>query len=698
MIFKHLFCPSSAAVIGAAREEGKVGHDILDNIVASGFPGPCYPVNPKAQYIHDLKCYPSVLDIEGQVDLAIIAVPNKIVPEIVEQCGQKGVRNAIIISAGFKEAGIEGLHLEKQVLKWAEKYGMRILGPNCLGLINTKCPLNASFAKEMPAVGDISFISQSGALCTAILDYAKADQIGFAKFVSLGNKADITETDLLEDWLEDEDAAVVALYVEGVKEGKEFMDASYQLSLKKPIVAIKSGTTDSGARAVSSHTGTLAGSERAYEAAFRQSGIVQARSVQDLFDFSIAFSYQALPQGQRVAIITNAGGPGIMATDACEKGGIPLANFSRKTVERLREFLPPAANVYNPVDVLGDALADRYRRATEVVLADDNVDALILILTPQAMTEITATAEALAEATRGISKTVLSCFMGKADVDKGIKILNQNKIPNYYFPERAAESLKVMIQYAQFLKEEKRQYQKFDVDKARVKQIFEDAIRLGRRNLPEADAREVLAAYVIRIPKSRLVRGTGEAKRAAQEIGFPVVLKIASPNILHKSDVGGIKVGIESEKELERAYREILWNANRFMPEATIWGVLVQEMVPYDREVIVGVNRDPQFGPLVMFGLGGIYVEVLKDVSFRVAPLTERDAQDMIQEIRSFPLLSGVRGQPRADLASLKEILLRVSQLVTEFPQINEMDINPIKVGGAGEGAVAVDARITLEE
>jgi acetyltransferase len=288
--------------------------------------------------------------------------------------------------------------------------------------------------------------------------------------------------------------------------------------------------------------------------------------------------------------------------------------------------------------------------------------------------------------------------MGKADVDKGIKILNQNKIPNYYFPERAAESLKVMIQYAQFLKEEKRQYQKFDVDKARVKQIFEDAIRLGRRNLPEADAREVLAAYVIRIPKSRLVRGTGEAKRAAQEIGFPVVLKIASPNILHKSDVGGIKVGIESEKELERAYREILWNANRFMPEATIWGVLVQEMVPYDREVIVGVSRDPQFGPLVMFGLGGIYVEVLKDVSFRVAPLTERDAQDMIQEIRSFPLLSGVRGQPKADLASLKEILLRVSQLVTEFPQINEMDINPIKVGGAGEGAVAVDARITLEE
>lgn len=698
MIFEHLFCPSSVAVIGAAREEGKVGHDILDNIVASGFQGSCYPVNPKAQYIHDLRCYPSVLDIEGQVDLAIIAVPNKIVPEIVEQCGQKGVRNAIIISAGFKEVGIEGLHLEKQVLKWAEKYGMRILGPNCLGLINTKCPLNASFAKDMPAVGDISFISQSGALCTAILDYAKADQIGFAKFVSLGNKADITETDLLEDWLEDEDTAVVALYVEGVKEGQEFMDASYQLSLKKPIVAIKSGTTNSGARAVSSHTGTLAGSERAHEAAFRQSGIVQARSVQDLFDFSIAFSYQPLPRGKRVAIITNAGGPGIMATDACERRDIPLANFSRKTIERLREFLPPAANVYNPVDVLGDALADRYRRATEVVLADDNVDALIVILTPQAMTQITATAEALAEVTRGTNKTVLACFMGKADVDKGIKILNQNKIPNYYFPERAAESLKVMIQYAQFLQEGKRKYEKFDVDKARVKQIFEDALRLGRRNLPEADAREVLAAYGIRIPKSRLVRGTGEAKKAAQEIGFPVVLKIASPDILHKSDVGGIKVGIRSEEELERAYREILWNANRFMPEATIWGVLVQEMVQYDREVIVGVNRDPQFGPLVMFGLGGIYVEVLQDVSFRVAPLTEKDAQDMMEEIRSFPLLSGVRGQPKADLNSLKEILLRVSQLVTEFPKIDEMDINPIKVGDAGEGAVAVDARITLEE
>lgn len=692
-----LFKPMSVALIGAAREEDKVGHLIFEHILGSNYKGKIYPINPKADEIHGIKCYSSILDVpDKSVDLAVLAIPAQYVSTAIDDCGRKGVTVAVVISAGFKETGPEGLKLEHEIIVKAKSYGMRILGPNCLGFIDTKTPLDASFAKTSAIPGNISFVSQSGALCSAILDYAKPEGIGFAKFVSLGNKADINEIDLLKEWCADVDTCVIAIYMEGLSDGQKFMEVARETSMIKPIITIKSGITQAGAKAASSHTGSLAGSQRAYDAAFKQSGIVHARSVQDLFDYCVAFSYQNPPFSNRVALITNAGGPGIMAADACEKLGIRLAGFTRDTLTKLESNLPKAANIYNPIDILGDAKADRYRFALEVALADKNVDSVIVILTPQAPTEAKETAFVISEISRTSNKTVIACFMGKADIDEGVKILNSNKIPNYYFPERAAEALNVMIKYETFRRKDKGRYKEFDADRDKVKQIFEASGKIGRIYLSEADSKEVLAAYGIHTPKHFLAKTSGEAMSAARRFGFPVVMKIASPDILHKSDVGGIKVGLQNEAEVEEAYKQIIWNSTRFMPDAVIWGISVQEMIRERKEVIVGVNRDPQFGPMVMFGLGGIYVEVLKDVSFRIAPLTDVDASEMITEINSFPLLVGVRGQKRADIESIADILLRVSNLVMDFPEINEMDINPLMVGTAGEGSIAVDARISL--
>lgn len=697
MELNKLFKPMSIALIGAAREEGKVGHLIFEHILGSNYKGKIYPINPKANEIHGIKCYPSVRDVpERLVELAVLVIPAQYVSAAVDDCGIKEVSFVVIISAGFKETGPEGLKLEREIIAKAKSYGMRILGPNCLGFIDTTTPLDASFAKTSAVPGNISFVSQSGALCSAILDYAKPEGIGFAKFVSLGNKADINEIDLLKEWSADADTRVIGIYMEGLNDGRRFVEVAKETSMIKPIITVKSGITQAGAKAASSHTGTLAGSQHAYDAAFKQSGIVHARSIQDMFDYCVAFSYQNLPSSNRVALITNAGGPGIMAADACEKLGIRLASFTRENLTKLESNLPKAANIYNPIDILGDAKADRYRFALEVALADKNVDSVIVILTPQAPTEAKETAIAISEISRTSSKTVIACFMGKDDIAEGVKFLNSNKIPNYYFPERAVEALNVMIKYEEFRRKDKGRYKKFNADHDSVKKIFEASNRIGRINISEADSKDVLAAYGIRTPKHFLAKTSNEAVEAARRFGFPVVMKIASPDILHKSDIGGIKVGLQDEVEVKEAYKQIIWNSTKFMPDAVIWGVSIQEMISDRKEVIVGVNKDSQFGPMVMFGLGGIYVEVLKDVSFRIAPLTDVDASEMITEINSFPLLVGVRGQKRADIESITDILLRVSNLVMDFPEINEMDINPLMVGTAGEGSVAVDARISL--
>jgi len=681
------------------REEGSVGHEIFDNIRAADFKGKYFAVNPKAQEIHGEKVYPSIKDIPYPVDLAVIVVPAHLVPQVMEESGERGVKVAVIISAGFKETGIEGARLEHRVIDIANRYGMRVLGPNCLGVSNTGCGLNATFAKENPITGDIAMISQSGALLTAILDWAKAERIGFSKVVSLGNKSDISEIDLLDALKDDEQTKVICAYMEGINRGREFINTAAIVSKKKPIIAIKSGVTDAGARAVSSHTGTLAGSNQAFDSAFRQSGVIRADSVEDLFDYAVGFAYQPLPLGRNVAILTNAGGPGIMATDACEEHGVPLASFEHETVDALRAVLPAAAGVYNPIDVLGDAKPDRYRTAMQIALNDANVNAMIVILTPQAMTDIDETARTIVEVSHAFpEKLIYACFMGRADVASGVKILTDNKIPNYYYPERAVATLAAVLHYIEYLNQPPQTYEVFKARKATVKDIFEDAGRHGRRNLPDIQASQVADAYGIRIARSILAHDVDEAVRVSKYFGFPLVLKIASPDILHKSDVGGIAVAIKDEAELENSYNQIIANVTRFMPQAGIWGVSVQEMIFGARETIIGVNRDPQFGHLILFGLGGIYVEVLKDVAFRIAPVSKQEAKKMVQEIRAYALLRGVRGQPGADIDAIVATILKISQLVTDFPQIIEMDINPFMVLNKGQGGVAADVRITIGE
>jgi len=695
---RNFFCPGSVVVIGAAREEKKVGRIIFDNIINSGYKGKLFPVNLKADKIHGIKCYHSVLDIPGDLDLAIIVIPAQFVLQVLEECSKKNTKWAIVISAGFKETGIEGAKRERQLIEKAKDYGIRILGPNCLGIIDTECPINATFSPHMPPRGKIGFISQSGALGTSILDWAKTNKIGISKFVSLGNKADISENDLFDDWENEKDTEVITAYLEGVKYGREFIRISSKVSKKKPIIVIKSGNTDAGARAVSSHTGTLAGSAKAYEAAFKQAGIIRANNTRDLFNYATAFSYQPLPKGKKVVIITNAGGPGIMATDECDKSNIFLASLGKETIDSLKEFLPEAANFYNPVDILGDALADRYKKTLEVIVKDSNVDAVVVLLTPQAMTQPYRTARAIVEVMENSGKSipVLTSFMGGSEVKKAVKFLAEKNIPNFDIPEEAIDTLKVMMEHTDWKSRKSFPIEDFNVDSRRVKKIFYQCKNEGRLELGEMEAREILEAYDIRMPKAELACDIDEAKEIAGRIGYPLVLKIVSPNILHKTDVGGVKIGIDNEKELEENYNQILFSASKYMPDANIRGILVQEFIKDKKETIIGMSEDPQFGPMIMFGLGGIYVEALKDVSFRIAPLSRQVAREMIEEIKTIKLLKGTRGEDPSDIDSIIEIILRVSQLVTDFPEILEMDINPLFVKKQGEGSIAGDVRIRI--
>lgn len=698
MSLENFFCPGSIAVIGAARTETKVGHIIFDNIVGSGYKGKLFPVNPKSDTIHGVKCYKSILDIPQDIELAVIVIPAMFVSMAIEECAEKNVKYAIIISAGFKESGVKGSKRERRLIEKAKDHGIRILGPNCLGMINTSCPVNASFSAGMPGKGKISLLSQSGALLTSILDWAKTKGIGFSKVVSLGNKADISEVDLFENWKDDKDTNVITAYIEGVRKGKEFIRISSKVSKKKPIVIIKSGNTDAGARAVSSHTGTLAGSTVAYDAAFKQSGIIRAANIRQLFNYSLALSTQSPPEGNKVVIITNAGGPGIMATDACEENNIVLAVLENRTINKLKSFLPEAANFYNPVDLLGDAKADRYRETIEAVLKDNNVDAMVVILTPQAMTQALETAKAIAELTGSMDKKipVLTVFMGGSEVKQGIDYLTRNGITNFDIPEEAIDTLKVMIDYADWKKSGSYPIEEFNVNEAKVKKIFDRCSDEGRLELGEMESRGILEAYKIPVPKAELARDINEALEIAERIGYPIVLKIVSPNILHKTDIGGIKVGIRNEEELEESYDQILFSVKKYMPDANISGITVQEFVEDKKETIIGVSEDPQFGQMIMFGLGGIYVEVLGDVSFRIAPVSRNEAFKMIEEIKTTELLRGVRGEEPSDIDSIVEIMLKVSQLVTDFPEIIEMDINPLFVKKKGEGSIAGDARIRL--
>lgn len=695
-MLNSFFNPKSIAVIGASRTPGKVGFDILKNIIQYDYEGKIYPINPSADEILGKKSYPSLADVPDNIDLAVVVVPAKNVLEVIEKCGKKKIRSAIIITAGFKESGVEGAKLEHELVYRAAEAGVRFVGPNCLGIIDTHAKMNASFAAGMPAKGGIGFFSQSGALCLAVLDRALPDGIGFSKFISMGNKADITDTDIMRALAEDENTKVILGYIEGVSDGKKFMEVASEVSKKKPLIILKSGTTSAGAKAASSHTGALAGREATFDAAFRQSGVIRAHTLKDIFNFALAFASQPLPKGPHIAIITNSGGPGILAADACDKSDLQLVTLHKETTDKLREFLPPVASFYNPVDILGDSGTERYEKTLELVLQDSSIQGVLVLLTPTATVDVANTARKVSYVSQFFDKPVMTSFMGKKSIESASRILMENNIPNYEYPEEAVAAYHAMYRYHAWIKRPPKTYTNMNVRKNGVTAIFEKVKQENRERFTDEEMHEVLKTYGFRQPQGIFARTAEEAVAAAKKIGYPVVMKIMSPQIIHKSDIGGVRKNLNNKKDIENAFFEITTHVRNIMPAATIYGVLIQEMISPGKEVIIGITKDPQFGHMIMFGLGGIYVEVLRDISFRIVPLSNEDVHEMVREIKTFPLLRGVRGEAETDIGAIEQSLLSFNQLAMDFPQIIEADINPLLAHTRGKGVIAIDARFTI--
>jgi len=694
-MLEPLLCPKTVAVIGASRTPGKVGHDIVKNLKNGGFQGPIVPVNPSAEEVLGLKCYPDLQAYGESIDMSVIAVPTRGVKPAIESSIQAGAKAIVVITAGFKEVGHEGAELEKELAQYCEARGVRLLGPNCLGLINTHHCMNASFAKHMPKIGEISVISQSGALATAILDWAAGRGLGLAKMVSIGNKADVSEIDLLQALAEDEHTRVIVGYLESIGSGDDFIKVAEAAASVKPVVVLKAGTTSAGVKAASSHTGSLAGADIAYGAAFRRAGVIRADTFEELFDFATALAMQPLPKGDRVAIITNAGGPGIMAADAVEQSGMKVTTLTYSAASALKQKLPAAASVGNPIDVLGDADPDRYALALNTALDDDSVDAIIVILTPQAMTQPAETARAVAACVRG-NKPVLAAFMGGQDVMPGREELVASNLPDYTSPERAVAALKAMVDYAAWRRRPPRVVTRFPVNRRRVERVLARHVRAGALQIREVEAKEILRAYDFNVPPGEVALSVDDAVEIAQRVGYPVAIKIVSPDIIHKSDFGGVRLHLTNAEAVRDAYDLMMLRIQRRAPEARLEGVYVEKMAARGREVIIGMTRDPQFGPMLMFGLGGIFVEIMKDVTFHLAPITAEEAMQMLMGTRSYALLKGARGQAGVDLPGIANGLQRISQLVTDFPQITELDINPFIVGEVGTEPVVADARMTI--
>jgi acetyl coenzyme A synthetase (ADP forming)-like protein len=699
-----LFYPKSIAVIGASRRPGSVGQSLLANLLGSRYQGVIFPVNPRAAGILGIKSYPRVLDIPDEVDLAVIIVPSPIVPTVLEECGAKGIKGAIIITAGFKEIGGAGAELEQKVQAIIRKHDITLVGPNCLGVINTDSlsSMNATFGTQMPKEGNIAFVSQSGALCVAVLDYAKEANIGFSKFISMGNKAGVAENELLRYLQSDTKTDVILMYLEDLVDGREFMTVAREITTSvvrpKPIIALKAGRTLMGARAASSHTGSLAGSDKVYDAIFEQCGVMRVDTMEELFDYVKAFSSQPLPQGRNVGIVTNSGGPGILATDSCIRHGLSIAPLSPQTVKKLRKVLPQTASLHNPIDLVAEAQAEQYKTTLEAVLQDHKVHSAIVILTPTAFTRVDEISGAIVKVARASRKPVLCCFLGVYDVSKGIEILEANGIPDYRFPESAARVLSEMTKFTRWLKRPQTGIKSYRVKRVKAQEIIALAKREGRGALLEQEAYGVLRAYGFPVIRSTLVRNEREAVEEAEKIGFPVVMKIASPDVLHKFDYGGVRLDLKNKQQVKRAYQGILDSILRHKPDARITGMTIEEMAPPGKEIILGMNRDAQFGPILMFGLGGIYVEALEDVSFRLAPIREYSAIAMIDKTKTHKILEGFRGGPVYDIEAITDCLKRLSQLVVDFEEIRELDINPLLVYERGQGCKIVDARIILTD
>ncbi len=699
MSLHTLFSPKSIAVIGASSRPGSVGNDVAKNLVQSDFRGQVYLVNPKGGTLFGKECYPSINNLPEAVELVIVIVPAAIVPQVLREAGEKMARAAVIISAGFRETGEAGRALEDEVIAIAREYRMEILGPNCLGFIRPKIFLNASFASTLPVDGPIAFFSQSGALTSAFLDLSRG-YLGFSTFASIGNKATLNESTLLAHFKEDEATKVIGFYTESLTHAPELIQLGQSVLAKgKPIVALKSGTTEAGTNASSSHTGAVAGSDAAYTALFRQARITRAHNFQDLLDLLSIFAYNPIPQGNRVAIITNAGGLGVLATDACIENGLELASLDETTVADLQAILPPAANSHNPIDVLGDALAERYEKALTIVARDKNVDLLLVILTPQTMTEDKGTALAVEEIRKAYPQLpIATVFSGKKLVEKGIDSLRHANIPNYLSPERAARTLGALAQITKWQAAHKKTMPKIfhDRDQDAATHIIDVAKQNNTPQLGEIPATALLKAYQFPFLQNKLVISRDEALDFAQSIGKPIALKIASPDIIHKSDVGGVLLNV-NPNEADVAFEHLIETVKTNVPDVKIEGALAVEMAEEGGiELLLGLKQEPGLGTLVVLGLGGIYVEVFKDISMRFAPLSENDIDEMLHELKAFPLLAGARGKQSVDLEKIKEYLARLSQLAIEHPEITELDINPLLVFPKGDHFRILDARLRL--
>ncbi|MFX1418254.1 MAG: acetate--CoA ligase family protein [Promethearchaeota archaeon] len=706
------FNPKSIAVIGASEKEGKVGNTVLNNIIKSEYKGKVFPINPTAREISGLNCYKSVLDVSEDIDIAIFVIPGKFVNKAAEECGKKKVKGLIIISAGFKEIGGEGVQREEELINISKKYNMRLLGPNCLGFIGLN--YNGSFAAETPKNGEIAMISQSGAMLTGMMDYSLTQAFGFSCNISLGNKADLGAVDFIEYLADDENTKVVLCYLESIKDGRRFLEVLPKAARKKPIIILKSGVSEAGARAASSHTGALAGADIAYNLAFEKCGVIRAKTIEDLFDYGEIFLFQPVPVKNSFAIITNAGGPGIVATDAFERETLKFANFSEPILHTLREKLPLEASIFNPIDIVGDATPDRYEFTIKTVFGvnsgtdfgDITTQGALIIVTPQAQTKPTEVAKLIHQISikHLNNKPIVCSFIGGKNISEGRDYLKQNHVPCYHFPDRAAHSLKTLIKRREYLNSiplNEIESPSFKVNQKRVKEIFNNVRKDNRMVLLSYETSEVFDCYGIKSPRSRLAQTPKQAMKLLSEIGKSV-MKIVSPNIIHKTDVGGILLNIETEQDAFEAYIQIVNNAKKFGPQnAKIYGVEVQEMIEFKKEpkvneIIIGMSRDPQFGPLLMFGTGGIYANFMQDVAFALSyKFTKDDAKKLIENTKIYSLLQGVRGEAASDINAIIDVLLRLSQLVNDFPDIVELDINPLL--SFIKGYSAVDIKITIK-
>lgn len=682
-MLEAFFKPKGVAIIGASRDPHKLGYGVVRNLTEFRYKGPVYPVNASASEILGLTCYPSVSQVPDPVDLAIIVVPAANVVEMVDLCGKRGIKYVIVTSGGFGETGEEGKARERLLKLTADKHGIRLIGPNCIGSIDTHTPLNTTFVMGMPIPGDIGFTSQSGAMVAAVIDWARGAGIGFSRIVSLGNQVDVTEREMIASMVNDPHTKVITAYVEGVSNGREFMAISEEAARKKPLIVLKGGTGEGGAKAVASHTGSLAGSADAYRAAFHRSGILTATTMEELFDWARALAWQPLPKGNRIAVLTNAGGPAILAVDALEASGLKLAPLTEATRAHLKPRIPAAGSVNNPVDVLAGSGPATYALALDTLLSDPTVDAAIVIQAPQDWFLPESLAEVIGEVAANHKKPVLAAIMGMASVQKALEILHRKKVPNFAFPERMASTLKAMLNRYHWLESQRESHSSLsgiDHLEAQSAIYHQDFVRL-------------MEAYGIHFPAFELAQTAKIAASKASQIGFPVVMKLVSPDFSHKSDVGGVLLNLKTQDDVLQGFDAIMNMAKMIKSDARIEGVLIQKMMPKGHEILVGLKQDAQFGPLIVVGTGGVEVELLRDVAMGIAPLSHLQATELLSKTIAGKRLNGWRNIPPGDWNAVTDAVVRLSQIGADFPEIKELEINPLLVLDPGNGAFALDVR-----